>query len=138
MKPQRKAEIIQREKRYDLKRAVKARLYLAPLGANLTVRIVNISKSGVSVRSRDAIPENVDIYLLLNNTHVRLLPTWELPAPEGCLAYGFKCARRNIDLVNIFVSAGVPISNAKEKIQSDEERFVEEFSTIEFEAFPAA
>ena len=130
--------LVQRQKRYDLKTSVKARLHLAPHGTSLIAYIVNISKSGLSLRCREPIPDDADVYLLLHDQHVHLIQVWELPAPKGSLAYGFKSARRNIDLVRMFVSAGLPISKAKEKIQSDEEHFVEEFSTIEFEAFPAA
>ena len=138
MEQSKKAALIQREKRYHLKVAVKARLYLAPQGETLVVKIANISKSGLSIRSREPVPSDSHVFLLINGQHVRLIPVWELPAPNGYLAFGFKCARENIDLVRMFVSAGLSISKAKEKLQSDEERFVEEFSTIEFEAFPAA
>ena len=133
-----KSALVQREKRYDVKVAVKARLYLAPQGENLVVKIANISKSGLSIRSQDVVPPESDVFLILNGQHVRLNLVWELPAPNGRMAYGFKCVRKNADLVRMFVGAGLAISQTKEKLQSDEESFIEEFSTIEFEAFPSA
>ena len=138
MKQNQEMALAKRETRYDLKPAVKARLYLAPQNTTVTVNIVNLSKSGLSVRCGDAIPAESDVYLILHGQQVRLVEIWELPAPNGKVAYGFKCARRDTDLVKLFVGAGVSIAKAKEKTQSEEEHFVEEFSTMEFEAFPAA
>lgn len=119
----------EREKRYELPRGVKARLFLLPQKDSVAVTIINISKSGLCVRAKDTLPNTEGVFLLVDKRRLALTAVWSLPdADTGkSTRYGFTCIDKDADVVRAVTGAGLSLSNAIEKFLNDEEDFIDQF-----------
>lgn len=120
-----------REVRYQVNGAIEGYISPSPGDDNIPFKILNVSKSGMSIATPRRLPDAPELALIISQLTAQVSVAWMIPdsSPHGGFRYGLCSLAEEVDLVNELQANGLLSEDAMRTTTSESEAFLDEFFT---------